>query len=60
MEHAGGWRTHRGLARSVVEIAAVTLDEVLDIGEEASPVLLGVAPWRRYSRRIVRHVLKER
>jgi hypothetical protein len=59
MDHAGRLKTCRGVVRSVVEIAALTLDELLDSGEDASSVLLAVAPWRRRCRRLIRHVLME-
>jgi hypothetical protein len=45
--------------RSVAEIAAATLDEVLDSHEESAAVLLSVTPWRRRCRRLVRHVLAD-
>jgi len=42
------------IVRSVAEMAAATLEEVLDAQEEGAAVLL---PWRRHCRRLVRHVL---
>jgi hypothetical protein len=52
-------RDRPGMARSVVEIAVATLDEVLDGQQESSAVLLAMTPWRRYCRRLVRNVLAE-
>jgi hypothetical protein len=43
----------------VAEIAAATLDDVLDSQEESAALLLSMTPWRRHCRRLVRHVLAD-
>lgn len=59
MGQANRWKSRRGIVRSVAELAAATLDEVLDAQEEGAAVLLTTTPWRRHCRRLVRHVLAD-
>jgi hypothetical protein len=59
MGQADRSKGRRGVVRSVAEIAAVSLDEMLDGREEGAAVLLSMTPWKRHCRRLVRHVLAE-